>query len=284
MGKAIVVTVQVDDAEVAGEDDSYAVASGATVTLVATAESDLTDVKWHTVANGQNTEFSPDSTSNDPLTTANATFVAGDTETTYTVTAKVKQSTGDPVEGEANTVTLLPKLKESVPAPGGVVEPNVGEFDPKFSAWTFAVVAVFSLLVLIGIAILITNIELPGKGAVVGKYAPNGTWAERAATVITFIALGVGVITLLLGVWLAAIETRGRLRNMALIQAATAPGSERGLGADQLKAVSEVLDSASKMRGAIAVLVAGTAIILGSMWAGYGTATTAEPPATSVTP
>ena len=93
----------------------------------------------------------------------------------------------------------------------------------------------------------------------------DGTFGQRVASIVIVIGAGFGGILLVVGAWLAAIETRGRLR-APLKGGAGAKGAGDGLAADQLNAIANIFDKARRLRGSISVVIAGFLILAIAMW------------------
>ena len=196
----------------------------------------------------------------------------------YEVTA----SASDNVIGKATIEVSKPDLAAPTPTatPPGTIQVEPGEWDWAFAVVTGVVVAAATAVALYA---LTRNIHLklppkPGKSAA----APTYSEALRASVVIGVLCLG--VVTVALGVWMAGLEGRGRLRRTVTVTPVPVPVDEgkRGTLTDPsavLDGASKIIDSASKLRGTIAVLVVGAVLILGTLWS-VGQPTT-TPPATS---
>ncbi|WP_436500723.1 hypothetical protein [Actinokineospora sp. HUAS TT18] len=189
-------------------------------------------------------------------------FSGSGTEFTVTVkevgkyTAKLGDSESPPV-----TVTLA----EAEPAPGEnegdtVVEAEVGELDNVFLLLTGIAAAV-------GIAALIalTARHIRFINNLTAAWSEE-TFAVRSAGQLQFVIGMAGVGLLLGGLWLAALETRGRLR------AADRP-RVRGMGKEVGDAAVAVLKTMTRARGTIAVLFVGMVLALAALWAATSMAT-----------
>jgi hypothetical protein len=167
----------------------------------------------------------------------------------YQVIATVNGST---LESAVVSVTER-EAEEEPPKPGDVVaEVAPGEYDPRFALISGIAAAVAAVLVVLLLTVLMFGIDLPGTVSTVGDNQQiTGTWAQRFSGVLALILAAIGAIIIFGGLWLAALETRGRLR-------AQQAGADRGA----LDGVAEVLDKARLLRGTIAVLAAGVAILV----------------------
>jgi hypothetical protein len=234
---------------------SAKVANGTHVKLKATVQPAGTDVTW---------SWTKDATSLTTQTSDTYEFDLDDqTKGSYTAQATPKDG-GAAVATNAVTLQLDPGAS---PAPqptgpttsdsdgGKPAELEVGEYDGAFTYITLAVVAAVTA---VGLYVLATSsaIELPGLNA---KAPEFGTFAERLRTFVVVAVLIAGIAALAVGGWLAALEVRGRLRRTVKLPQAAA---ERAATID----VPKILDSASKLRGTIAVLASAVALLLGALW------------------
>lgn len=138
----------------------------------------------------------------------------------------------------------------------GVVETSVGEFDPAFA---YVTLAIFGAA--IGAALILLNQNISLSLPKLTDVPKSGTYAERLRTYAVVAAVCAGVFALGVGTWLAALEVRGQLRKTVTVPA-DAGEETRGLTEE----FSKILDSASKLRGTVAVLVAGVVLLLGALW------------------
>lgn len=168
-------------------------------------------------------------------------------------------------ETNAIDVTVLSTIDELDPAnQESVKETSIGDYDKFFTYITLALVAVACSAILWTVGTVIRRISLPET--VTDDAEVFGTWSERAGSITTLLALGAGMVLLVLGAWLAALETRGRLRLRM-----TSGGSDKGTprGADlsaSIKALAEVIEKFKTVRGSIAVLIAGTFVVAAACW------------------
>lgn len=156
-------------------------------------------------------------------------------------------------------------------------EIEVGEFDRWFAISTLLFATLISAGVGFVVWTVISRVFLPAAGALVAEdQVPDGTFGQRAALILLSITAGIGGVTLITGAWLAALETRGRLR--AAIKN-TDPG-KGGIAAAELKEVGNVIDKVRKLRGSIAVVLSGLLILALTIW-GVRPLTGATPTPTS---
>ncbi|MGW1341403.1 hypothetical protein ACWCOV_10155 [Kribbella sp. NPDC002412] len=206
------------------------------------------------------------------------TFKAGaDTWGKYEVAATLNGTKLGPV---AVSVAERPEEKPAEPVDDKVTETEAGEYDARF-AWISGVSAAgAALLTLILLAVVLFGIDLPAPVSTVAENQQvTGTWSERFAGILALVLAVIGAILVFGGLWLAAMEARGRLRAQVAVKV-------RG----PLDGVPEVLDKARMLRGTIAVLCAGVAIlvvaaIIGIRLAGVASGTDPQvSPSTPVAP
>lgn len=186
-----------------------------------------------------------------PRTAGKHVFTAGkDSWGEYQVVATVNGTALPPA-----AVSVVERVAEEQAEPDDedkVAEIAPGEYDPKFALISGIAAAVAAVLVVLLLTVLMFGIDLPGTVSTVGDNQQiTGTWAQRFSGVLALILAAIGAIIIFGGLWLAALETRGRLRAQQAI-------AERGA----LDGVAEVLDKARLLRGTIAVLSAGVAILV----------------------
>lgn len=175
------------------------------------------------------------------------------------------------VETNKVTITVKPKPGDPQHDENGsdpVRETSIGGYDKVFTYVLLAIVVVACLAVSWAVWSEIQKISLPNSAETDAKLF--GTWAERTASIIILVALGAGIVVLLLGSWLAGLETRGRL----LLQVPVpGNGGSRGEVSDSLKALAEVLEKLKTVRGSIAVLFVGAVVVGAACWAAASIAT-----------
>jgi hypothetical protein len=186
-------------------------------------------------------------------------------------------ATSDSSTAKSNKVTLSTASSvatdDKKTAASGVVDVEIGEYDSAFAYLTLVVIVGLAILALF---VLTHEVHL-GLPSLTAKKPNTGTYAERLRAYAVVGVVCAGFFALAVGTWLAAMEVRGRLRRRTITLPATA--DHRGLAED----VSKVLDSASKLRSTIAVLVAGVALLLGALWAVGQTPDPTKPEPTTTT-
>jgi hypothetical protein len=144
-----------------------------------------------------------------------------------------------------------------------LVETQVGEYDKAFAKASGAVLAGFAVAFALAVAWAIGWAMPFGLGIlkVLTEKPYFGTWGERTATVAQVMVMGLGAIVVLAGVWMAAMEVRGRQRSILV--------PITGTGLDNRDASTEVIGAFSKLakdlkgaRGTIATLVIGAILVL----------------------
>lgn len=139
--------------------------------------------------------------------------------------------------------------------PQRVLETEIGEYDPEFASLVGALAMVLIAVIIVGAGIAMVSLGIASVPATLpdGEVA-NGTWNQRALALLLFFMMAVGAAILVVGAALAALETRGRLRE----KEAAAP-TRAGV---PLGDVSKIVESMRTMRGSIAVIAAGLVIIV----------------------
>lgn len=200
---------------------------------------------------------------------------------TFTAKAKVAGS-----ETSAdNFVKLVKRSSTPAPAPDdGPSELEIGELDRPFAYVTLVFVAAVAAAIGAAVWSVISRVELPGPGVVFSTdQVVDGTFGQRAAFIVLINGAGIGGITLAIGAWLAAIETRGRLR--APVKAgAPSKGAGVGVEAAELDAIANIVDKARRLRGSMAVVIAGGVVLAISMWGVIPMSRAAPEPSPTATP
>jgi hypothetical protein len=166
-----------------------------------------------------------------------------------------------PVTISAPTVAVV--LDDGKGGDQKVVEVEVGEFSRAFAVLSFiplfvVIVGVVGLAGWIGLQVGIPALTYSTGDEV--ALVPLGTISERVGAVVVLVTTAVGTALLLFGTWFAALEVRGRLRLNPKV-------GVKSLGVPiSLKDLAPIVDAASKLRGTIAVILAGTLVLLGSLW------------------
>jgi hypothetical protein len=137
-----------------------------------------------------------------------------------------------------------------------LVELPTPEFDGRFAAVVGALFALLSAAVLaLVVARLMVPIDVPPPATdPPPAVSRDGTIADRVGLASATLLLGVGMILLLAGAALAALEVRGRQRRTS--QPARWQSTERGL-----RVLPALLDRLGQVRATVAVLVTGGVMV-----------------------
>ncbi|WP_163620741.1 hypothetical protein [Microbacterium sp. B35-30] len=170
--------------------------------------------------------------------------------------------------GEGADAVMSPAMRVTVGAPspappgngaGGVAGPAevaVGEYDADFARRTGAVFRGLAYL-FAGLAAWMLLWILP-----MGGLADEATdITDRVVAAASTIALAVGVIAILAGVWMALLEARGRQRARVALAEGGFRGAGGGLGMS-IADVEKLAAALSKVRGTIAAFVIGVLLIV----------------------
>lgn len=172
---------------------------------------------------------------------------------------------------ETNSFHLVIAAEDADNQLGGedsVKETAIGNYDAAFTYVVLALALVACVAISWATWSVIQKIQLPEVGGVTD--APIfGTWSERTGAITFLVALAAGVVMLLTGAWLAALETRGRLR--LRLPPASPDDVGRGEVSDSLNALANVADKFKTVRGSIAVLLVGAAVVGSALWAAAAT-------------
>jgi hypothetical protein len=153
-----------------------------------------------------------------------------------------------------------------------------GVWDPRFAAVT-GLIALALIVLEVVIASGFTNTV--GKGLEVTTIDEasvlNGIFLERFVATLSIIGMTIGVGSLTIGSWLAGLELRARLSkpsaaNKAVVIQSSNSREEKFLLDPKAvgEAVSVVVEKLGRVRGTIAVLVAGMVITVASLLVGGG--------------
>ncbi len=267
---ALVLTVQSADGatEVASAtaDARFPASVGdvVTLTVTATAGEDLTGVSV-TRQENQTPLADPLTASADGASHTGQLTIAAETFGTYVAATAADRSDAVELTEAPITTPAQPGANQNPePDTDKPAELEVGELDRPFAYITF-----FAFVVPVSVAIgwlvwsIVSRVAFPDPGvtsADVGAVI-DGTFLERAATMLLLTGAGLGGIVLIAGVWLAALETRGRLRKAAK------PGdTTRGIDTSVVDKIPAVLKAASTLRGTMATIIAGAALVAVAMW------------------
>ena len=178
-----------------------------------------------------------------------------------------KEETSNAVKLEKSTITNQAGTPDPQSDDDSPAEIEVGELDRPFAYLTFFFL-VLPVTVAAGWAVwsVVSRVLLPDAGAQIpDDVMLDGTYGQRVATIVLIIAAGFGGIVLTIGAWLAAIETRGRLR-ARLRGGPSTKGADTGVGAAELEKIPGILREARRLRGTISVIIAGSLILALAVW------------------
>ena len=182
--------------------------------------------------------------------------VATDTEGMYVATATLDNDT---------TVESVPfEVKKKTGDGGGATE-SPPWFATSFAVWVAIVGALAVVLVLFVLGLFGPQLRLSDT---------EWNTLDARAKVATRIAVPIvvlGSIAVVVGMWMALVEWRGRFEKPA--SPPPAAGVRRGAGEDAAK----VIDSVGKLGGAALVMVVGALLMFAAAWI---TQSTAKPPTT----
>ncbi|TXN32047.1 hypothetical protein [Lacisediminihabitans profunda] len=149
-----------------------------------------------------------------------------------------------------------------------VFEVEKGLWDQRFAWITGIVTGVAIVLEIILTASITSSIGLASAAQTVAKGdVINGTFVERFGAYLAVIALMLGVAIITFGGWLAALELRGRLSvaKPTTVTVAAPPGSKELAGFEPsvvLEAVGSMAEKLGRVRGTVAVFVAGIVLVV----------------------
>lgn len=231
------------------------VADGDVVTLTATSDGDeLGEVTW-SVDGNRFTGSTPVET-DDPKSKAIEIAIAGSDNHGAYVAASSSSNSNSVSLGETDAVGSDVEDER-----GPVTEVEVGEMNRPFAYISLLVLAGFAGAIVFITWRIVSRIALPASVAVPQDELVFGTWAERSASIVDIITLAGGLVTILVGAWLAAIETRGRLRIRTSAGVDTKLGDRTTLDSQTAEAIAAILGKVRRFRGAITVIVAGVLIV-----------------------
>lgn len=182
--------------------------------------------------------------------------------------------TYDPEHGTTYIATLEnPPLSDQVavrPKPaapsadgGGdanqAIEVEPGQYDGKFALLSGLALLLLSLIVLNEFWGRWPKIEMSPSTLTDGRAVD--TKAEQGFIFIAMLGVAIAAVLLIAGAWLGALETRGRLTVRLPVPSGTR-GPDRGLVESAIENADKILGRLTLMRGTIAVITAGIAILL----------------------
>ena len=242
--------------------------AGVRVALKAIAPPGTSDYEWL-----RNNVVVADASTNQHLLT-----LGEDTAGYYTVRAKVggKTQTSDAVRISIDDTANTAGNGGAAPAGGGTgSRPSTPEEPATYHSGFALASAVF--IVLLGVALYV---ELGYLGS---RILTNAFWTGLEGRLKIAIVLGlpatvVGLVVILVGLWMALVEWRGRLKDRRA-------GASVASGAPSAGDVKEIIAAVGNLRGAALAMVVGAILLLGTAWVAQSAAGTAGPgDASSPTP
>lgn len=217
-----------------------------------------------------------------------ATFAAGtETATTVPLSTTLAGLTEDKlgtytvtIDGGDSASLLIKKTATagngSTPPTGGVMELEPGVYDKAFAKTTGIAAAVAGGAFILIALFSITRFPLQAEQVAVASGWVTNTLAERVASAVQLLALGLGAVLLVIGAWQAALEVRGRL---TLKVTAYGGDTTRNVAPPDVgEAVAKVLEVLRGARGTIATLAVGALVVLGALWSAAHVASTSHGP------
>jgi hypothetical protein len=255
---------------------------GARVLLTATpTELDASDLVW--LLDGRRV---PDSLLGQGRRTLAVSSFGGSHAGTYTVRAGGVAS---------RAVMLVPRgANGRLSGPGGAgdgqttaVELAPGVYDPRFAKRATVIALVTGGIVSAASLVLLW----------VGAFRYDGSFAERAGLIMPVLSGWIGSLAVIGGIWMGAVETRGRLwlriagmRTSPRTQG-DVPGGARAerqdafAGADEIaRQLPEFVRSLSVVRGTVVVLVIGALVLCTSVMASCNVLADTQPSGGATTP
>lgn len=249
-------------------DHVLEVADGDEVTLTVTSSgaAPIGDVTW--TVDGKPVPASTPVATADPQSDSIAVTVGGKARHgRYSARA----TTLDGSSHTSNSLSLQPAEGEQADD-DTVSAIEIGEIDRPFALILLGVMTFFAAGILWITWRTISRIALPASTVMGENETVFGTWAERSETFVQVVALGGGLVVLLAGAWMAAIETRGRLRIPTdAVGINTKTGERSPLDAESAEAIGIILGKARRLRGALAVVIAGVLVVGFAVWGASGT-------------
>ena len=239
-----------------GSDDHVLqVEEGEVVTLTATSDDgELGELTW-SVDGSPFTGSTPVETY-DPNSKAIEIAIAGSDSRGAYVAASALSNSNSVSLGETDA-----EWRDDEDERGPLTEVEVGETNRLFAYISLAVLTAFAGAIIFITWRVVSRIALPGSGVIARDEVVFGTWAERSASIVDIIAVAGGLVTILVGAWLAAIETRGRLTIRTRAEVDPKTGERTSIDAQAAEAIGAILGKVRRFRGAIAVVVAGVLIV-----------------------
>ena len=149
-----------------------------------------------------------------------------------------------------------------------VVELAPGVYDPGFARRSGIIALVAGSLVSVASLALLW----------VGAFEYEGSFPERAGLILPVLSGWIGGLTVIGGVWMGAIETRGRLWLRVTRGGGRGDRSDALAGADAIaKQLPEFVRSSSVVRATVAVLVVGALVLCTSVMASCNVLADSQP-------
>lgn len=232
------------------------VADGDVVTLTATSDGaiELGEVTW-SVDGNRFTGSTPVETDSPRSRAIEIAIDGPESHGAYTASSSSSRSNSVSL-GDTDAVAAATEEGR-----GLLTEIEIGEANRPFAFFSLLVLAAFAGAIIFITWRTVSRITLPWSVVVPEDETAFGTWAERSASIVDMITLTGGLVTILLGAWLAAIEMRGRIRIRTTVSLDAKTGERRALDVESGEAIGAVLGKARRFRGAIAVVVAGVLVV-----------------------
>jgi hypothetical protein len=199
--------------------------------------------------------------------------IAGEVSNQLTMTKATKDAAGNyvataTVDGQPTRSEQYAVAIKAADDPNSV-NPDGGTTDspPRFHPWFAVMMGV--LVVSLGAALLLGLNLLNGRS---GFSAADWTALEGRLKVALGVALPMtvlGVASVLVGLWMAVVEWRGRFAER---RAEPDPGT-KGIPEN----ADKIIEAVGKLRGAALAMVVGALLMFGAAWIGQSAAGTASP-------
>lgn len=215
--------------------------------------------------------------------------VANDIATSNDLTVTVGAATGGPPGGP-------PPNSDNGPA---TIVPEVapGEYDANFAGWAAGAAAIVIAAIIWTTLNAFGNLDVPRTVTTLAdKAVISGTFGERIAAGIIEGTLAVGAVMLVAGAFMAALETRGRLRRPDTPfeikvkvtpggAAATARGAHPAVTAIQAtgEVIANLFGKVALMRAVAITLALGGLLVIASLWAATSYIPSNAPPIATTT-
>lgn len=170
----------------------------------------------------------------------------------YQVTATPKRPGGDTLSA-GHTLQVAGQSPPTTPPPPDKPEPPL-IFDPWFASGAAIVIGLLAILLLAPLVYRLYNTD--SRDAV-----------DRMAIITSLGLLSIGAVVLLLGVYGALLEVRGRMRTRKEQEALAKVQAGVGVGAEEtFSGIALIIDAIGKLRGAALILVVGCVPLVAAAW------------------